>query len=68
VIGLINELVHKRKNDYTEFPKTWVLTPTNQTSYDLINLNVKSAEYLEIHADFMAKSNNKGFKCIKVLK
>ena len=67
MIGLINELVHKRTNNYTEFPKTWVLTPTNQTSYDLINLNAKSAEYLEIHADFMTKSKNKVFRCIKVL-
>ena len=67
MIGLINELVHKRTSTYSKFPKTWVLTPTNQTSYDLINLNAKSSEYLEVHADFMAKSYNKGFRCIKVL-
>ena len=66
-IGLINEVMNKRSSFYSEFPKEWNLTIANQTSFDLVNLDAKSTEFLEVHSDFMAKSKNKGFRCLKVL-
>lgn len=68
-IGLLNEIVYRKSsNKCLEFPVTWNLTEKNQTSFELVRLDTKSAEFLEVYADFMAKSKNKGFKCINVFK